>query len=148
LGSPLGTAGYNLSKIFVEQLPIIIPSKKEQKPLIDLSIEIITKNKELHAEIESFHRYLRNNYNVTKINNKLTEYYNLSYDDFYEEVKKRYKEISRKESDKLIDEYVSSIEIIKPLKTRIISIDKRINELVYQLYGLNDDEITIIENNL
>jgi type II restriction/modification system DNA methylase subunit YeeA len=29
-----------------------------------------------------------------------------------------------------------------------MSIDKRINELVYQLYDLNDDEITIIENNL
>jgi len=32
-----------------------------------------------------------------------------------------------------------------PLKTRIVLTDKLIDQIVYKLYGLNDDEIAIVE---
>lgn len=113
LGSPLGSAGYDISKIFIEQLPIVMASKEEQKPLIDLATEIIAKNHELHKEIKSFQKYLKSDFKVTKINKKLTEYYNLGFEDLYAEVKKQYKDLTRKEKDKLEKEYNESIAILK-----------------------------------
>lgn len=148
IGATLGKRGYNLSKIFIEQLPIIITSKDEQKPFIDLATEIIDKNKVLHDEIESFHKYLVSDFNVSKINKKLTEYYSLSFDDLYKEVKKQYKQITRQEKDKLEKEYILSMEIIEPLQKEIKSIDKEIDKLVYELYNLNDEEIKIIEKSV
>ncbi|GAA5818065.1 MAG: Eco57I restriction-modification methylase domain-containing protein [Methanobrevibacter sp. CfCl-M3] len=145
LGSPLGSAGYDISKIFIEQLPIVMASKEEQKPLIDLTTKIIAKNKELQKEIKSFQKYLKSDFKVTKINKKLTEYYNLGFEDLYAEVKKQYKDLTRKEKDKLEKEYNESIAILKPLQVEIANIDKEIDKLVYELYNLTEDEIAIIE---
>jgi len=64
LGSPLGSAGYDISKIFIEQFPIVIALKEEQKPFIDLTKKIIAKNKELHKEIKSFYKYLKSDFKV------------------------------------------------------------------------------------
>ncbi|MDR1820448.1 MAG: hypothetical protein LBR15_09430, partial [Methanobrevibacter sp.] len=142
----LGTKGIRYIKQYVEQLPIIIPSKEEQKPLIDLTTEIIAKNHELQKEIKSFHKYLISDFKVSKLNKKLTNYYNLSFDELYKEVKKQYKDITRKEKDKLEKEYNESIAILKPLQAEIDRIDKEIDKLVYELYDLNKKEIEIIEN--
>ncbi|MDR2873915.1 MAG: hypothetical protein LBV42_04150 [Methanobrevibacter sp.] len=99
----------------------------------------------IYGEIESFHKYLKREFYTKKINKKLAEYYNLSYDELYKEVKKQYKEITRKESDKLETEYKLSIDIIKPLQNEIDYIDKEIDKHVYGLYGLTEEEIAIIE---
>jgi uncharacterized coiled-coil DUF342 family protein len=69
----------------------------------------------------------------------------LSFEELYGEVKKQYKEISRKEADKLEKEYTESIAIIQPLQIEIANIDKEIDKLVYELYGLNEEEIAIVE---
>ena len=45
-------------------------------------------------------------------------------------------------------EFNSSLEIIEPLQREIKEIDDKINQLVYELYDLTDDEIEIIENSL
>lgn len=148
LGSPLGKTGYELRKIYIETLPIILPTNKQEKIFEDLAIEIIEKNKRLNDEIKSFHKYLISDFNVAKINKKLTDYCNLSFDDLYKEVKKQYKKINRKEKDKLEEEYVDSINIIRPLKNQIKAIDEEIDRLVYELYDLTDEEIAIVENNL
>lgn len=147
IGALLGK-GFYLAGIYIEQLPIVIPSEREQKLLIDLATNIIEKNKGLKEEIDSFHKYLISDFKVTKINKKLTEYYNLTFDDLYKEVKKQYKQITRQEKDKLEKEYILSIEIIEPLQKEIKSIDKEIDKLVYELYGLNDEEIKIIEKSV
>ncbi|GAA5818580.1 MAG: Eco57I restriction-modification methylase domain-containing protein [Methanobrevibacter sp. CfCl-M3] len=141
----LGTKGIRYIKQYVEQLPIILASKEEQKPFIDLTNEIIAKNKELQSEIQSFHKYLKRDFNVTKINKNLMEYYNLSFEGLYKEIKKQHKGISRKEADKLEKEFLESVNIIKPLQNEIAIIDKDIDKLVYDLYNLTNDEVSIIE---
>ncbi|MDR1820312.1 MAG: Eco57I restriction-modification methylase domain-containing protein [Methanobrevibacter sp.] len=141
----LGTKGIRYIKQYVEQLPIVIISKEEQEPLIKLSEMIMVKNKELQSEIRSFHKFLKRDFSITKINKKLIEYYKLSFQDLYEETKKQYKEISRKEADKLEKEYTESIAIIQPLQIEIANIDKEIDKLVYELCGLNEEEIAIVE---
>lgn len=129
----------------VKQLPIKKLSLNEQEEFINLVTKIISNNKELHDEIKSFHKYLKSDFQVTKINKKLTEYYTLSFEDLYKQVKKQYKQITRQEKDKLEKEYTLSIEIMVPLQKEIKKIDNEIDKLVYELYELTDKEIKIIE---
>ena len=136
----------NLSKEYLSEIPIKEISCSNQEKFVKLVTKIIEKNKIINDEIKSFHEYLLSDFNVSKINKKLTEYYNFSFDDLYKEIKKQYKQITRKEKDKLEKEYLLSLEIIEPLQKEITNIDDEINSLVYELYGLTDEEIAIIEN--
>ncbi|MDR2623536.1 MAG: hypothetical protein LBC39_03030 [Methanobrevibacter sp.] len=148
IGSKLGDKGLNLSKIFIEQLPIILSSKEEQGPLKRLAIKMTDLNKKLNNEIKSFHKYLISDFKVSKLNKKLINYYNLSFDELYKEIKKQNKSIKRREKDLLEEEFNDSIGIIKSLNFKIENTDKKINKLVYELYELTDEEIAIIEKEL
>lgn len=122
----MGKKGHEQRKIYVEQLPIIIANHEKQKPLIEYANDIVTKTKDLQKEIKSFHKYMISDFNVSKINKKLFSYYDLSFEEVYKEVQKQYKDINRKEKDKLEKEYLSSMDIIQPLKMEINSIDNEI----------------------
>lgn len=45
-------------------------------------------------------------------------------------------------------EFNKSINIIKPLQNSIQELENEINQIVYELYGLTDEEIVTIENSL
>lgn len=138
----------NISSTYLQQLPIYPATKEKQTPIINLVESIIEKNIEFNKEIKSFHKYLLSDFSVAKINNKLTKYYELNFEDLYKEVKKQNKQITRKEKDKLEKEYTLSIEIIVPLQKEIKKIDNEIDQLVYELYDLTPEEINIIEKSL
>lgn len=46
----------------------------------------------------------------------------------------------------LENEFNESVAIIKPLQKEIQELESKINQLVYELYGLTTEEIDIIEN--
>lgn len=143
ISSKLGKQAVRFKKTYIEQISLCISKEKEQ--FINLAHEMIDLNEKMNQETKSFHKYLISDFNISKINKKLTEYYNLSFEDLYKEVKKQYKQITRKEKDKLEKEYTLSIEIMVPLQKEIKKIDNEIDKLVYELYELTDKEIKIIE---
>ena len=46
------------------------------------------------------------------------------------------------------EEFNNSLEIIKPLQSEIRKLEDEINQKVYELYNLNENEIKIIEENI
>ena len=52
-------------------------------------------------------------------------------------------EIDHIEMVKLVDEYIKALEVSSDDK--ISEIDKRIDELVYKIYDINDSEVKVIE---
>ena len=148
IASSLGNKGVRYIKQFVEQLPIVSMSKKQQKPFIDLVSTVMVKNKQLNNEIASFHNYLKFEFNITNINKKLTKFHELSFEEFYKEIKKQNKNINSKDLNKLKTEFENVVkEINDNLKIEIAKLEKEINEMVYNLYDLTDEEIAIIEYN-
>lgn len=140
---------YQLDKEPLLKIPIIREIPENIKKEILQNFDNIKKyNEKYYKEIESFHKYLISDFKVTNINKKLKKYHILSFDELYKEVKKQYKQISRTEKDKLEEEYISSLEIIKPLQKEINDIDKEIDRLAYELYDLTPEEIKIIEKSL
>ena len=45
----------------------------------------------------------------------------------------------------LENHYTKSMSILEPLKARIKATDELIDEIVYKLYGLTEDEIKIVK---
>ena len=104
-------------------------------------------NKELIKEINGFKDWLQRTYNVNKFSQKLDKYYELSFEDFLVELKKKKVDIKpRKTQELLKNEFKESVKKIKPYKIEISKTDKKIDQMVYQLYDLTPKEIKIIEN--
>jgi len=51
----------------------------------------------------------------------------------------------RKTQELLERHYTNSISIRDPLKTRIKATDELIDEIVYRLYGLTEEEIMVVK---
>ncbi len=52
---------------------------------------------------------------------------------------------TRASQEKIIEEYEKSMEVLNPLLDRIAKTDRLIDRIVYQLYGLTEEEIKIVE---
>ena len=85
-------------------------------------------------------------FNFEKLSQKMEKYYKLSFDDFLNEVKKKKVNVkSRDNYQTLKEEFEKSIKVINPLLQQIKVTDNEIDQMVYDLYGLTDEEIKIVE---
>ena len=128
-------------------LPII----KNINPNIQLSAKVefmIQLNKNLEEAKLNFMSELE----IEKIPKKLQNFEELDFDEFIKEYKKakRLKFADKLEERNFKNDWKALFEndrnIALDLKSQIDITDKEIDEMVYKLYGLSDDEIKIIEN--
>lgn len=140
---------YSLSKSYIEQLPIYHATPEQQQPFIEKADQMLKFNCHLQEEIKGFHDWLQHTFTIDKLSKKLEKYYELSLDDFLVEVRKKKVNIkSRENYQSLKTEFEKSIQVINPLLQEISVTDQEIDQMVYQLYGLTDEEIKIIEDNI
>jgi hypothetical protein len=115
---------------------------------------MIEMNKAKGEEIRGFLRWLGREIRVKidTLQNKtaLQSYFGLSLDDVLEILKKNRQSIavdpsSRDFQESLKREFIASRAKLTPLLTRIQGTDTLIDQVVYQLYGLTDEEIAVVE---
>jgi len=148
IGYNLGGKGYRYKKIFVEQLPIKI-SKENESMFDNIINDIQNKSNDLNNEINGFLKWLQSEYNINKTSQKLERYYELTLEEFLTELrKKKVNTKNRKNRENLEEEFNNSLEIIKPLQIEIRKLEEEINQKVYELYNLTEEEIKIIEESL
>jgi len=148
-GTPLQGQYYDLNKKYIEQLPIYPATPEEQQPFIEKADQMLEMNKTLQNEINSFKEWLTHIFNVEKFSQKLEKYYELSIDEFLAELKKKKVDVKNRENfTSLKEEFEKSVSKIRPLLQEIEETDNEIDQMVYELYGLTDDEIKIIEDSL
>lgn len=88
-------------------------------------------------------------YSIEKLSQKLENYYRLYPKELLEELKKKKVNIkSGKDYIPLIEGRNDSLKIISPLLKQIKETDNKIDQMVYDLYGLTNEEIKIIEDSL
>lgn len=81
---------------------------------------------------------------------KLQNYYEHDYEGFLTVLKKNNKKLQvdparREPAEVLKAEFGGSLNKLSPLRERIRQTDKLIDAQVYELYGLNEEEIRIVE---
>jgi hypothetical protein len=134
--------------INLNKLPIYNATPIQQRPFIKLANEMIKLNDELYKEIKKFLDWFKYTFNI-ELSKKLKKYYQLELPEFLDEAKKKKVKVRiRSDRELLTDEFEKSLETIKPLQHKIRSLNNEIDRRVYDLYGLTEEEIKIIEENL
>ena len=127
--------------VFVERLPIIVDN---QQPIIALVDALLTANQSRYNESKAFTDYIKAIHEPAKISEKLSEFYTLSYADFIAELKKQRVKLTAKQEMELMPLFQEKAIEIQAISQTIDRLDNELDEVVFKLYGLNDDEISII----
>ena len=88
-----------------------------------------------------------NSLNKDELPKKLQDWYLLSYADFIKELGKKKIKLSLSDEAEWEDYFTTESQKALNIKNQITQTDKEIDAMVYQLYGLTEEEIKIVENN-
>ena len=122
-----------------------------------LAEQMVEMNKTKGEEIRGFLRWLERGIGVEidtlKNKTKIQGYFDLLFDELLDILKSNRRSISidpssRDFQESLEREFTNSLDMLNPLRTRIDDTDALIDQVVYQLYGLTDEEIAIVEGNV
>ena len=132
---------------YVKEFPIPELSKLEQQPFITRGKQMLLLNKGLQEGSAKFQRALQREFEqLDKLSKKLENWYDLSYADFLKELKKKKIELSLSQKAEWEDYFLSEQKKAVEIQNQITSTDKEIDAMVYELYGLSEEEIAIVEN--
>jgi hypothetical protein len=127
-------------------LPIKNILLSEQQPFIDLADKMLSMNAELAAKRGRFLKRLTDNIDGIRITGALERFDELDFKQFLAELKKQKIALSFRQQDEWEEYFNDSTAACRTLTTQITSTDREIDRMVYDLYGLTPEEITIIEN--
>ena len=99
---------------------------------------------------EKFQSFLQSQFQLMKLSKKLQSWHELTFADFIKELNKAIKTSGGTPLTKLQEmEWMEVFETKKKealgLKAEIDRTDKEIDQMVYELYGLSEEEIKIVE---
>lgn len=100
----------------------------------------------MQNQSQKFQRIIQRKFELEELPKKLQDWYKLTYIDFIKELGKKKVKMSLSQEAEWEDYFMQESLKTLELKTTIDTTDKAINAMVYELYELSVEEITIIEN--
>ena len=136
--------------IYVKEFPICEAPIEIQLELEKLEKEISEKLIKLEKIKTKFLAYLKSQSLIEKLSRKLQNWHELEFGSFIKELNKSIKKAGGEKLSKMDEmDWMEVFETKKHeaqnLKSQINQIDNEINQLVYELYGLSEEEIKIVE---
>jgi len=135
-------AKIGLTEDTLKQIPIPKISHSEQKPFIEKADLMLKLNKEFYEKKEKFLKLIKHEYSIERITRKLDKFYELEFDDFMDQLKV---DLNMSKKAELLDFFEKNKKELLKLKEEIDNTDNMINEMVYRLYGLSEEEIGVVE---
>lgn len=135
----------------LRKFPIKKISAENQIPFITLAESILNSSETLNNLNLKFIKYFSGQFHLDKLTKKLENWHELSFADFIKELNKVIKGVSgtpltKKDEIEWMDLFEDYKKQAQDLKTQIDATDKAIDQMVYELYGLSEEEIEIVEN--
>lgn len=142
--NPKAIADKSIPKILVidvKKLPIKNISTEQQKPFIEKANMMLSLNKSLNEQKETFFEWIQNAFNVTKLTQKLQKFEDLDKEEFTAELRKAGINVNNME---IFNQCIDIFKKVKAVKEQIDKTDKEIDGMVFDLYGLTKEERQII----
>ncbi len=143
-------------KIKKSQL-IEIPIKADISTEIQNRIENCVYQNQIQSEsfyelLNTFNKYLKSQFNIVLLSKKLQNWYELEFKEFIKELNIAIKKVGGEKLTKSnemdwMEVFETKKKEAQTLKAEIEKTDKEIDQMVYELYGLSEEEIEIIEQN-
>jgi hypothetical protein len=139
-------SGYEL-----HQIPIKVDDNI-MNIIVDFGAKKLIQEPFFRDELNKFSNYLKSQFLLEKLSNKLQNWHELEFGDFIKELNKAIKKVGGEKLTKMDEmEWMEVFETKKAeaqtLKTEIDKTDAEIDAMVYELYGLSEEEIKIVEQN-
>jgi hypothetical protein len=137
-------AGFTITvtKENLDIIPIKNISLSQQQPFIEKADFMLLKNKELQEKLNSSLEFLKNRFALEKINQKLEKFYLLDFVDFKKAL--NIKKISMTDEEDLLNWFKQKSSALLEIKTQIDDCDKEIDNMVFDLYGLDKEERKVV----
>lgn len=127
-----------------------IPIPQNNDNIIDIIIEKSEKLYEHYLELNQvknkFLNRVKYHFEGIKINKTLNNYETLDFNKFNKQLKKQKFKMSLKKEEEWEDYFIYSQNSCLSIESELNKLEHEINNLIYKLYELTDEEIAIIEN--
>jgi hypothetical protein len=132
--------GYQL-----KQLPIPIANNEQQQKIVLSTDKILNLNNDLLDVSQKFQRMLQRKFELDELPGKLQNWYTLTYKEFIAELGKKKIKLSLAQEAEWEDYFTAEQAKALEIKTQIDATDREIDNMVYTLYGLTEEEMKIVE---
>lgn len=138
-----GDGNIDVNPEYIRNIPI--PECADQQPFIDLADRMLSLNRDLQSKRARFLRRLQDNMPDVKLTGTLETFDSLDFAGFVAELKKQKIKLSLVQQDEWEEYFTQYKSALNEISAQISATDKEIDERVYALYGLTEDEIKVIE---
>jgi len=130
---------------YLSKIPIPKIDENNRAQLFNYHQNNLSIRKKHLIKVSTFLSRIQSNFTIDKPSNKLKEFYNYDFKIFLSELKKKKVVLTLKQQDEW-EQYFNEYKTeINKLQQQIIQTDNEIDQLVYKLYGLTEEEIRIVE---
>ena len=107
---------------------------------------MLTLNKDFNELQQKFFKRVNDNLHPQKLSKNLESFYQLDFISFISELKKQKVTLSLTQQDEREPYFTEYQENLLSLKSKIDTIDEKIDEMVFDLYGLTEKEKKIVKS--
>ncbi len=118
----------------------------DTQPFIQKADKILLLNSDFQKVSSKFLKLLQSSFSMAKVSKKLQKWYELEFEGFLKELKKAKVKLSLADKSEWMDFFETEKTKAQTLQSEIQKVDTEIDQMVYQLYGLTEEEIKIVEN--
>ena len=136
----------NLRNTYIKRTPI-----DRQNLFTQLSQDLQKKNSDFNIMLARFSSFFSNSIEIEKLTRKLQNWHELDFADFIKELNKAIKKaggtpLTKKDEFEWLELFEDNKKKAQELQTQITQTEKTIDTMVYDLYGLTQEEREIVEN--
>ncbi len=135
-----------ISKVYFEHFPVPQANEEQSAMLAHCTIERTRLTASLEILTSKFQRTIQRKFNLEELPGKLQNWYLLSYTEFITELAKKKVKLSLSEEAEWEAYFLQEAKKALEFKSDIDKTDKEIDRMVYDLYGLTEEEIGIVED--
>lgn len=136
-----------VKKVYLNKIPIKRIGKEEQKPFEEMVENIVKMNDELFEVSNNLVSLVKTEFSLDKVSRKLANWYELEFPEFLKEISKlaNSRKMSLDEKSEWMKYFGSEKIKAVDLQNSVNEVDSEIDQMVYAIYGLNKDEIDVLE---
>jgi hypothetical protein len=134
-----------LKTVYVSSLPIKNIDEEEKNPFIKKADQMLSLNKQLQETAQKFQRNLQREFNLEKLSGKLENWFQTPFNEFLKELEKSKVKLTISQKAEWEDYFLQEQKKAIDIKHQIDTTDNEIDQIVYALYGLTEEEIKIVE---
>ena len=125
--------------------PIPEISGSQQRCMIERVDNMLELNRQFHNHNRKFLHFIESRYQPKKLSTKLQAFHTLDFNEFVTELKKQKVKLSKQEEFDLLDLFEAQKVQALDVQQQIERTDQDIDSMVYELYGLTEAEIRLVE---